>query len=80
VAVTNCLHTPCNVAAHHYHYHKSRDLLAGVHGIIILKLIYKTRVLEFVLYSSGFGLCPEVYFCDQDNDPLGFIKGRDFLD
>jgi len=51
VAVTNRLLTPCN----HYHYHKSLDLLVGVHGIMILKLIFKTRVLEFVLYSSGFG-------------------------
>jgi hypothetical protein len=55
VAITNLLQTPCNVAVHHYHYDKSLDLLVGVHGIIILKLIFKTRVLEFVLYLSGFG-------------------------
>lgn len=68
------------MAVHHYHYHKSLDLLVGVHGIIILKLIFKTRVSEFVLYSSGFGYCPEVHSCDHDDNLLGFIKGRDFLD
>jgi hypothetical protein len=52
----------------------------GVDGKIILECILGNRVGRCGLDSSGSGQEPVAGSCKYSNEPLSYIKGREFLD